>query len=718
MRISIRGTVQGVGFRPAVFRAAVAVGANGTVRNDGSVVTVETDRNMLDEIMRNLPPLAVIESVSMDDIPYKGPKGFKVIESSEGTGGVSIPADTAVCNRCLGDMSEGRRKGYPFTTCTDCGARFTLMMSLPYDRNKTSLDEFPMCQACKDEYVEPKDRRFHHQTVCCPECGPRYLLSDHNGKTLPGDPIAGFASRLSDGKFGIAKSWGGMHICSVPERIPELREWYGRKQKPFAIMVRDADAVRRYAVPTEDEMRQLSSPGRPIVLLEKIHNEITEAASPGLDNIGIFLPHTGMQHLLFQAYGGDALVMTSANMPGEPMILDDSDVMSLGADMYLLHNQKIINRADDTVLRMYGNRTFYIRKSRGSTPSYLDVGSGGSVVGIGAQENLTAAVALGGRMHFTQHIGNGESYGVTDYLEKATDSLIGMTGCIPEVVAMDLHPGYANRAYGRRLVERYGADLLEVQHHWAHGASLLAENKVERAAVIAIDGTGYGDDGNAWGGEVLLCDAEGYDRVAHLQNIPLLGGEKAVRDIRRLKFAVDRLNGERSSFVSDEEDAVLGKMMNKSVGTSSLGRLLDTLAYSLSICSIRSYDGEPAMKMEPLLNRGKLIPGFETEVSNGEIKTAHMFKGISERTDRANVAYSIIYATAKALAETACFAAESEGLEYVGVTGGVSYSRPICDIFKNVVSGRGLKLMTHDKVPNGDGGISAGQAAIALRRLS
>ncbi len=718
MRISIRGTVQGVGFRPAVFRVASAVGANGTVRNDGSVVTIETDKDIVDDIMRNLPPLAVIESVNREDVPYKGPEGFRVIESSKGAGGVSIPADTAICDRCLRDMTEGRRKGYPFTTCTDCGARFTLMRSLPYDRDKTSLDEFPMCQTCKKEYVDPEDRRFHHQTVCCPECGPRYFLFDRNGKALSGDPITEFASMLSEGRFGIAKSWGGMHICSVPERIPELREWYGRKQKPFAIMVRNADSVTKYALPTEKEMERLTSPGRPIVLLKKIINDITEATSPGLDNIGIFLPHTGMQHLLFNAYGGDALVMTSANMPGEPMILDDRDVMSLGADMYLLHDQKIINRADDTVLRMYGDRTFYIRKSRGSTPSYLDVGSDKSVVGIGAQENLAAAVAAGGRMHFTQHIGNGESFGVTDYLEKATDSLIGMTGCTPEIVAMDLHPGYANRAYGRRLAERYGAEILEIQHHWAHGAALLAENRVGRAAIIAVDGTGYGDDGNAWGGEVLLCDAECYRRTAHLQNIPLLGGEKAVRDIRRLKFAVDRLNGERSSFVSDEEDAILGKMMGKSIGTTSLGRLLDTLAYSLGVCSIRSYDGEPAMKMEPLLSRGRLIPGFETETRKGEIMTAHMFKGISERKDKANVAYSIVHAAAKALADEACSAAEDEGIRYVGVTGGVSYSRPICDIFKNVVSGRGLELMTHDMIPNGDGGISAGQAAIALRRLS
>ncbi len=718
MRISIRGTVQGVGFRPAVFRAATAAGANGTVRNDGSVVTVETDRDITDEIMRSLPPLAVIESVTREDVPYRGPKGFRVIGSSEGAGGVSIPADTAICDNCLADLSGGRRKGYPFTTCTDCGARFTLMRSLPYDREKTAMNEFPMCQKCRDEYTDPMNRRFHHQTVCCPDCGPVYSVLDSGGKALPGDPVSVFASMLSEGRFGIAKSWGGMHICAVPERIPELREWYGRKQKPFAIMVRDADAVRRYAVPTEKEMRHLTSPGRPIVLVDKIHSEITEAASPGLDNIGIFLPHTGMQHLLFNAFGGDALVMTSANLPGEPMILDDRDVLTLGADMYLLHNQKIINRADDTVLRTYRDRTFFIRKSRGSTPSYIDVKTDGSVVGIGAQENLAAAVAVGGRMHFTQHIGNGECYGVPDYLERATDSLIGMTGCVPEAIAMDLHPGYANRAYGRELAERYGAELLEVQHHWAHGASLLAENGRERAAVISVDGTGYGDDGNAWGGEVLLCDTEGYRRAAHLQNIPLLGGEKAVRDIRRLKFAIDRLNGEDSPFVSDEEDAVMGKMMGRSIGTSSLGRLLDALAYSLGVCSFRSYDGEPAMKMEPLLSRGRLIPGFETEIRNGEVMTAHMFRGISGREDKADVAYSIVHAAAGALADAACSAAEDDGLKLIGLSGGVSYSRPVCDIIKNAVERRGMELMTHDRIPNGDGGISAGQAAIALRRLS
>lgn len=719
MRIHIRGTVQGVGFRPAVFRAAAAVGASGSVRNDGAAVTIETDKEeMIDELMRSLPPLAAVESVDVEDIPYAGPKGFGVVKSSSGAGSVSIPADTAVCARCRADMTAGRRAGYAFTTCTDCGARFTLMRSLPYDRESTSMDEFPICQSCRSEYSDPADRRFHHQTVCCPECGPRYSLVDRNGKTIPGDPIGTFASMLWDGGFGIAKSWGGMHICAAPERTDELREWYGRAQKPFALMVRDADAVLRYAEPTEKEMERLLSPGRPIVLIDKIPGEIAEKAAPGLDNIGIFLPYTGMQHLLFDAYPGDALIMTSANMPGEPMILDDGDVMALGADMYLLHNQRIINRADDTVLRMYGDRTFHIRKSRGSIPSQIDTPFAGSAVGIGAQENLTAAVAAKGRIHFTQHIGSGESYGVVDYLEKATGSLIEMTGCVPGAVAMDLHPGYANRTYGRRLAEAYGAELLEIQHHWAHGASLLAENGEERAAVIAVDGTGYGDDGNAWGGEVLLCDLEGYERISHLRPFPLLGGERAVRDIRRLKFAIDRINGEESAFVTDEEDSVFGKMMGRSVGTSSLGRLLDALSFSLGVCDRRSYDGEPAMKMEPLLSRGKLIPGFEAETVGGEIVTAPMFRGIQGREDKADVAYSIVHAACSALADAACSAAEDEGLRHVGLTGGVSYSRPICDIFEKAVHGRGLDLMTHDKVPNGDGGISAGQVAIALRRLS
>ena len=719
MRFVIRGTVQGVGFRPTVYRVATSMGLRGTVRNDGASVIIDTDgdASFLDRLRDELPALAVIESAECidHDLP-DDVKDFSIIQSGSEGHGVGIPTDTAICPNCLKEMrGNGRRGGYAFTTCTECGARFTLMESNPYDRERTSMKEFPKCAACGSEYADPTDRRFHHQTVCCPECGPSYRLIDGDGNPIPGDPIATFARMIDEGKFGIAKSWGGMHICASIDRIDELREWYGRKQKPFAVMVKNVETVMKYSEPTDAELKAMTSPHRPIVLVKK-KSAMPDSVSPGLDTVGIFLPYTGMQYLLFDRMGHDAAIMTSANVPGEPMILDDMDVMELGADMYLLHTQRIVNRADDSVVKMFGERTYFLRKSRGHIPSYIQIRMKGDVAAVGPQENLTASVAKDGRIHSTQHIGNGESVGVVEYLEAATDSLIDMLGAKPSAVAMDLHPGYSNRKYARSLAERCGAELIEVQHHWAHCASLMAESGLERISALSIDGTGHGTDGNAWGGEVMLADYDGFKRLAHLQYIPVIGGDRALHDIRRLDFAIDTMNGKAPSYVTDREADVFSKMMRNSVLTSSFGRFLDALAYKLGVCSVRTYDGEPAMKMEPLLARGKRIEGFDTEIVNGEIRTAHLFDGI-ERFDRYDAAYSAVDCVIGRMVESAADAASSEGIKEIGLTGGVSYSIPISDMFAYHVRKLGLTPVFHDRVPNGDGGISVGQAAIALKKI-
>ena len=717
MKIRISGTVQGVGFRPAVYRVACSLGLSGNVWNDGSDVVIDTDGDttFLDELKRNLPPLAVIESIDVEKTRYEGKKGFSILVSEDGSGRVGIPTDTAVCGNCMNDMMIGRRKGYEFTTCTDCGARFTLLSRLPYDRHNTSMSDFKMCQTCESEYNDPNDRRFHHQTICCPECGPKYRLTDRGGAPVPGDPVKEFAKIISKGKIGIAKSWGGMHICAVPEKIDELREWYGRPQKPFALMARDMTAVKRYALPTAEETEQMMSAHRPIVLVKKILSEMTENVSPGLDNIGMFLPYTGMQHMLFSHLDEDALIMTSANLPGEPMILDDDHILELNADAYLLHDQKIVNRADDSVLRMNGKNVSFIRKSRGHIPSYITTDLKGDAVSIGAQENLTASVAVEGRIWTTQHIGDGGSLGVPEYLDEAVRSLMRMLGSGPSVIAMDLHPGYSNRRLGRILSEEFGAEIIEVQHHWAHAASLLADNQEEECVAISVDGTGYGADGNAWGGEILLADMERYERIAHLQNIPLLGSEKALYDLKRLKFAIDEMNGISSELFNDRDSEILRKMVPSSVRTSSFGRLLDSLAFTLGVCERRTYDGEPAMKMEPLLSRGRMIEGFETELKGKEVMTAGLFSRIDGKCNRNDTAYSIVRNVIRVMVMTACDAADSAGIKKIGLTGGVSYSSPICSMVEEEVKNRGLDLLVHRRVPNGDGGISVGQAAIALR---
>ena len=720
MRIIIGGTVQGVGFRPTVQRVAVSLGLKGRVWNDGSRVMIDVDDAILlkDALLKELPPLAKVESLEIIDHPMPECDGFSIVHSENRSRGVSIPTDTAVCDDCLKEMrSAGRRKGYAFTTCTNCGARFTLLSSLPYDREKTAMADFPMCDSCRHEYTSIEDRRFHHQTVCCPECGPKYRLTDRSGNEIPGDPIPKFAEIIDSGKIGIAKSWGGMHICCTLDNIGKLRETYHRPQKPFAIMVRDIDAAERFVHLTEKEKELLTSPNRPIVLAEKRDENLCKNLAPGLDNIGIFLPYTGMQHILFDCLAHDALIMTSANIPGEPMILRDEDVMEeLAADCYLLHDQRIINRADDSVVRAYKDRTLFIRKSRGFIPSYLTTDSDVCAVGIGAQENLSGTVAAYGRMYSTQYIGNGESLNVAEYLEKATDSFIDLLGCTPQAIAMDLHPAYVNRKYGKALSERFSVPLLEVQHHWAHAASLLAESGLDEAVVLTLDGTGHGTDGNAWGGEVLRADYKGFDRIAHMQYIPLIGGEKAVTDPVRLKFAIDEINGVDSGIVPERNAEVYRKMIPKSIGTSAMGRFLDALAVTLDICRDRTYDGEPAMKTEPYLSKGRYIEGFETETVGGVIGTAKLFRDIPKGR-KEDIAYSMTKTVIDEMVNVACDSAQSKGIEHIGLTGGVSYSAPICRMVEDAVISRGLKFIMHDKVPCGDGGISVGQAAIAQRSV-
>ncbi len=719
MRITIRGTVQGVGFRPAVYRAAMACGASGTVRNDGSCVIIDTDRgeDLLQALAASLPPLARISSVEKEDAAYTGGQGFSIVGSSGTGSGASIPADSCVCDRCVDEIFHGgRRHGYPFTTCTDCGPRFTLLKGMPYDRPLTSMDRFPVCPECGREFGDPSDRRFHHQTICCPACGPSYRLVLPDGTTIDDDPISSLAGMLDSGCRAVIKGWGGMHICCTLDRIDDMREWYGRKRKPFAIMVRDMDAVRRYADPTPEEEAMLLSPSRPIVLVRKKDAPGIESASPGLDNIGIFLPYTGMHHILFSKLRHDALLMTSANLPGEPMIVDDVRITELGADAYLLHDQEIINRADDTVLRMLGDRTQYIRRSRGSIPFGLRFGKTGDAVALGAQENLTGSVASGGTIWPTQYIGNGEKIGVPEYLEEAVRTQMKLVGCEPSVIAIDLHPGYSNRKLARTLAEEHGAEIVQVQHHWAHAASLMADMSIDGCACLALDGTGHGDDGMAWGGEVLSADFSGYRRAAHLEYIPLLGSERALYDLRRLRFAIDSMNGNGNHDFTDKEAAVLSKMMASSVRTSSMGRILDALSYSLGVCSQRTYDGEPAMLLEPLLSRGKLVDGFETSTDHGVIRTAHLFDRI-DSVRKEDAAYSIVYNIMSELVVSSISAADSAGFKYIGISGGVSYNSAIASMFKDMVISSDHLPAIHKEVPNGDCGISVGQAAIALGRI-
>lgn len=726
MRIVLSGIVQGVGFRPSVHRLAHKLGINGSVHNDGSRVVVDLDYDahlFMNALQKSLPPLAEIESFQIFETPYNGEPGFQIIPSQTGSRGVGIPTDTALCPYCIAEMKSpaDRRHNYPFISCTDCGPRFTLISDLPYDRRTTAMDAFPFCPQCDKEYSSPSDRRYHHQTICCSKCGPQYTLFDGTGLKIDIDPIQGFAQGLKEGKIGIVKSWGGMHICCLLNQVDHLRDWYRRKEKPFAIMLRDLSVLNRYALATEEEIALLESPQRPVVLLNKIANEFTEKLSPGLDDLGIFLPYAAVHHLLFQELKDDALIMTSANPPGEPMHLDDRSAFGLGADLYLLHNQKILNRADDSVISIYNHHKQFLRKSRGHTPSYISINLQGQAIGLGGQENISACVSHAGRLYSTQYIGDGDKLGVLEYLDSSITHLrhlMGIENCL-DIIGLDLHPGYSNRPLAKRLAEETGAPIMEIQHHWAHAASLLVDAEVNEAVVLTLDGTGYGDDGKAWGGEVIHCDLSQYQRVGKLQDIPLLGGERALYDLRRLNYAIDRLNGEVSTYFTEREQAVLDKMMDLSVGCSSMGRVMDALSSQLGVCRQRTYDGEPAMKLERLLRRGKRHSEVIASSNGGQISTAPLFAQVRDLGLNApDAAFSLVAAVLEELVAIACQKAESEKINYIGLSGGVSYNAVVCDIVSKAVKQNDMNLILHNRVPNGDGGLAVGQAAIALRSLT
>ena len=393
MKVLVRGVVQGVGFRPTVYRIATSMGLNGWVQNNGADVIIAIDRDAEEFVRRlraELPPLARLDSVEIVDEEVVA-EGFRIVPSSSGQRGVGIPNDSAICDDCLREMfTPGQRRYlYPFTNCTNCGARFTIIEDMPYDRAETSMRDFPMCPDCRNEYDDPMARRFHHQTISCPRCGPEYYLLDRNGRRIDvDDPMAFFAEQMERGRSAWPRA-GGMHLLFAA-RGP-ISGMVPPRPEAFAVM-NDMDAVRRYGRPDEHEVELLTSPHRPVVLVPRTDEPVNEMISPGLGNVGLFLPYTEMQHILFRHLKSDALVMTSANTPGEPMVLRDSDALDLNAELYLLHNREILNRCDDSVVRSFGRNTFFLRKSRGHIPSPIEVRLKGQAVGVGAQENLTGAV--------------------------------------------------------------------------------------------------------------------------------------------------------------------------------------------------------------------------------------------------------------------------------------------------------------------------------------
>jgi len=766
--ISISGLVQGIGFRPFVYRIAVGNGLRGYVKNLGDAgveIDVEGDKGSIDSFIVDLhekrPPISVYTKVEVDWREEKaGYSEFNIDMSDLGKRAVKlsiIPPDISVCPDCLQEMfnPSDRHHLYPFTCCAICGPRLTTITDLPYDRERTTMEMFPLCPDCGREYWDPLDRRFNAQTICCPTCGPQMTLYATDGEIVEGDPLVNAARLLDEGSIFAIKGIGGIHLAvkaTEDESILTLRERRRKPGKPFALMSESLEAVEGFAHVGEKERELLTSYARPIVALRKRDPfPLSDYISPSLHTVGVMLPYSGIHQILFHYLDEPALVMTSANYPGEPMFTRNDlafEKLRGVVDYLLLHDRVIHARCDDSVARMVDGAPLFMRRSRGYVPMPLDLPftSGKTVISVGPELTSTAALLKMNRCYLTQHLGDIESPESVSFLEEAIRHIVKvLRGGRADAVACDLHPRFLSRGVAEKLVDENDARLAEVQHHHAHLASVMADNELEpgeEVVGIICDGYGYGSDGEAWGGEILVGGYEGFWRAGHVEKQPMPGGDLAsVRYGRMLQGILYGSMSDESlrnilvethldgySRGEKEIDIVFSQLQKRiyTPWTTSVGRLLDAASCLLGVSNTRTYEGEGAMKLEAFAARGN--PGavtlpFEIVEMSGSLvlKTTQLVKGVLDlmgEAQKPDLAYAFQSALSEGLAEMAIRTTQFEGIETVAFSGGVANNHMITETIRRRVEAKGLRFLRHRRVPAGDGGISLGQAVVAALRES
>jgi hydrogenase maturation protein HypF len=758
VKVKVTGIVQGVGFRPFIYRIAVKNRLTGYVRNRGDAgveILIEGKedniKSFLEQLQRDKPPLAQIHQVITQ--PLKGKEAytdFSIIKSSKEIelSGSVVPPDVAICNECLNELRnpQNPRYAYFFITCVNCGPRYTIIEHLPYDRQNTTMREFSMCSFCQKEYTDPSNRRFHAQTVACPKCGPEAYLTTNTGEKVNcEDPVREAGKLVAEGCILAVKGYGGFHIATattLSEPIAKLREVKYRSQKPFAIMARSIEAVRSFAEVTPKEEELLLSHIRPIVLLRKKPNfPLSSLIAPGLHTVGVMLPYTGMHYMLFDKVGEPAFVMTSANPPNQPIINNDETALKkLGAfvDYFLFHNRQIAQRCDDSVIRVHGKNPALIRRSRGYAPApiRLQTRTRKTTVGLGGELNVTGCVLLRNKAFLTQHIGDVENLETLKFLEEAIQHLATLINAKIETIACDLHPKFSTTRLAEKLGNQLGTPIMRIQHHYAHAAALMAEYNLGEIVCIACDGYGYGEDANAWGGEIIHAQHGknwNFQRLANLQQHPLIGGDLATRYPLRMAAAIlakenplekvnEWLHKQKEKFPHGEKEIELliqqirNEEWHSKILTSSCGRVLDAVAAILGICNERTYEGEPAMKLEALAAKGSEKLNLKPKIDGAVLNTSSMVNEIFHRREEipaSDLAFSAQSYIARGLATLAIEKAQELGVKNVGFTGGVAYNQHITLTIRKTVEEAGIRFFVHRLVPPGDGGLSFGQAVVA-----
>jgi hydrogenase maturation protein HypF len=756
--LRVSGIVQGIGFRPYIYRLAQQHKLTGFVRNtpEGVVIEIEGAPDTLDRFVAALPhqgpPLMRVDAIEATDLTTVGDERFIITESESGEDVLAwVPADIAACESCLAEMhhASDRRHSYPFINCTNCGPRYSIILDIPYDRVRTTMAGFSMCKACRDEYDNPMDRRFHAQPNACSLCGPHLWLVDRCGKRLPlhqvEDIFKAIVNVLRSGGIVVWKGLGGYQIaCDArnTEAVNELRRRKHRNEKPFAVMVRDIETAKMLCEVSEREQVALAGAEKPIVLLRKRPTAAVSAnVAPDNSSLGVMLPYTPMHDLLLSAFDqeretGGVLVMTSGNISEEPIVMDESDArekLSSVVDLFLHHDRPIYTRVDDSVVRVMDDSVMLLRRARGYSPVPLWIGRGeAEVLACGAQQKSTLCMTKAGYGILSQHIGDLENYETLQFFEQVLERMQRLFRLHPRIVAHDLHPSYLST----QLAKKMPADRhIGVQHHHAHIAGCMAEHGLKGPVIgIAWDGTGYGPEGTIWGGEFLIADYVGFERYAHLRNVWLAGGDAAVRQPWRLccsylHDAFDNLHLRGLPFHGSVPEAsvrLVDTMLKKRVHgneTSSCGRLFDAVASLVGLCQTVSFEGQAAMMLETVAGTVDGVYDFLIEGDRpAKVDMRPMVRQIIDDVQR-KVPLAHISArfhnTLIAVAADVCERARSSsGLKTVCLSGGCFQNVYLLRGCLAALRAKGFDVYFPQHVPVNDGGIAFGQAAVACERIA
>ncbi len=758
-RIRVSGVVQGVGFRPFVWRLARELELTGWVRNDAHGVEIEARgaavqvSRLIERLRSDAPPLARVDEVlarSLESHPESPAGGFHIVNSRGGRSATMIGHDTAVCQDCLAEMfdASSRRARYAFTHCTHCGPRYTISHGLPYDRARTSLKPFTLCLKCSNEYKQPDDRRFHAEANCCPKCGPRLALTDAEGQTLTGDPVAGALEFLRQGKILAVKGLGGFHlVCDARNAVAVaiLRERKQREEKPFVVMLANAASASTLVQINVGEPGLLNLPERPAILLKKRNgcDAALPGVAPGLAWMGVMLPCTPLQYLLFHEAAGRpsgldwlkkpqelVLVMTSANPGGEPLVVDNLEAslrLSDIADAFLVHDREIVARCDDSVARAAPWGLQFIRRARGYTPRAIKLPrSGPPVLAVGGWFKNTVCVTRGDEAFVSQHIGDLDNAAACGFFEESVTQLLKLLEVEPAILAHDLHPDFHSTRFAADFARRCDLPLLGVQHHHAHAAAVLAEHGCESSSIaLALDGVGLGLDGGAWGGELLRADAAGFERIGHLVPIALPGGDRAAREPWRMAAAVLHRLGRSDEiaerFAGQQAAPTVAQMLEKNLNCppcTSLGRVFDAAAGLLGIKPVMAFEGQAAMLLEGLAEHyGDVLPmDHGWSIDHACLDLLPLLAALAEEKDAERGA-AVFHATlVAALAEWVHTVAPASST--IVASGGCFLNRIVARGLRTRLGASGYHLLEARRLPPNDGGLSLGQAWLAQQHLA